>query len=84
MSKNKYIKGAKDTMKVGITGMAGYGVFGAMGSIPGMPAEASAVTRVGGAGLQLAAVGQLAKVGLDIMPDDKKKKLKDKYISKII
>ncbi len=84
VKKNKYIKHAKDTMGLGITSMAGLGAMGAMSSIPGMPAQAGNVTQVASAGLTLTNVGQLAKVGMDIMPNTKKKKTNNKVINKIL
>lgn len=57
---------AKETIGVGVTGVAGYGVLGAMTNIPGMPAAASNVASTAGVGLQLVGVGQLAKVGLGL------------------
>lgn len=64
--KNSLMNNVKDTMGIGVASMAGYGVLGAMGSVPGMPAQASNVIPVAGAGLQLANVGQLAKTGMSL------------------
>jgi len=63
---NSLMREAKNTVGVGVTSMAGYGVLGAMGSVPGMPAQAAGVIPIAGAGLQLANVGQLAKTGLSL------------------
>jgi len=84
--KNKYVGHAKDTMGVGVVSMAGLGAMGAIGSIPGMPAAAGTVTGIAGSGLALANVGQLAKVGMDIMPgtEKKKKKTGNKTIDNIL
>jgi len=60
------MKNVKDTMKVGIGSMAGYSVLGTMQKVPGMPSQASNVTNIAGAGLQLANVGQLTKTGLSL------------------
>jgi len=64
--KNQMMGAVKDTMGVGVASMAGYGVLGAMGSVPGMPAQASNVIPIAGAGLQLANIGQLAKTGMTV------------------
>jgi len=87
--KNSMISAAKETMGVGVASMAGYGVMGSMGSIPGMPAGASNVTNIAGAGLQLANVGQLAKTGMGLTSmmsnnTQKKSKTKDARLKKML
>jgi len=84
MAKNKYIKHAKESMKLGITSMVGMGAMGALGKVPGMPVQAGNVTQAAGAGLTLANVGKTAEIGMDIMPGSRKKKSGNKYIDKII
>ena len=79
---------AKQSVGIGIVGGAGLGAMGAMSNIHGMPAQASGVTRAAGAGIQLAAVGQTAKIGLSLTGmfggGEKKKKSGNKYVDKII
>ena len=66
----------------GIGSMAGLGAIGAMGAIPGMPANTIGTTV--GAGLNLGAVGQLANIGLNIMPKKDKKSKNDIHTDKRI
>jgi hypothetical protein len=56
----------KDTIKTGVTSLAGMGIIGTTSSMPGMPAQASGTANVINTGLHLANVGQLAKTGIDI------------------
>lgn len=56
----------KDLMSTGIGGMAGLGAIGAMGAIPGMPANNVGATV--GAGVNLANLGNVAKIGLNMIP----------------
>ena len=79
--KHSFVNDAVDTVKVGGVSMAGYAVLGGMSSVPGMPAQASGVIPIAGAGLQLANVGQLAKTGLNVVKgfDVKKKSKKNPY-----
>jgi len=65
-SKKTLIDHSKDTIGLGVTSMAGMGVMGGMAAIPGMPAAAGATVGTVGAGLNLANVGQMAKVGMAI------------------
>jgi hypothetical protein len=56
----------KDLMGTSIGGMAGLGAIGAMNGIPGMPAN-----NVGGlasTGVNLALLGNVAKIGMNIIP----------------
>ena len=73
----KYMKMVKGTVGLGVGSMAGLGVIGSMGSIPGMPAGTGAITGAVGSGLTLANVGNLANIGMNIMPKIKKGKYKD-------
>ena len=74
--KNTLLKDATDTVKVGAVSMVGYGVLGGLSAAPGMPPQAGNVTRLAGAGLQLANVGQLAKTGLNVAKSMSPKKKK--------
>ena len=84
MAKNKYMKMAKGTVGLGVGSMAGMGVMGAMGSIPGMPAGTGAITGAVGSGLTLANVGNLAHIGMNIMPKTDKKHSKNCKVIKNI
>lgn len=57
----------------GIGGMAGLGAIGTMGNIPGMPANN--VGQLASTGVNLALLGNVAKIGMNIIP---RKKLKGK------
>lgn len=62
----------KDLMKTSIGGMAGLGAIGAMNSIPGMPKN-----NVGGlasTGVNLAVLGDVTKIGMNIIPQKKSPK----------
>ena len=61
----------KQTIGTGIASMAGMGAMGAMGSIPGMPAASGNVIGIAGSGLALANVGNVAKIGMNIIPKSK-------------
>ena len=78
---------AKDVMKVGATAMVGHGVLGGLAGVPGMPAAASHTTQAANAGLNLVAVGQMAKSGLTVtksLGGEKKKKSGNKVVDKIL
>jgi len=88
MVKKKKVKklysNAKGLMGYGVGGMAGLGAMGAMGSIPGMPANT--LTSTVGTGLNIGAIGGVAKIGLDMFSNDKRrvKKEKTNTVKKII
>lgn len=63
-------KTAKETVKVGATTMVGHTVVGTLGGMA--PHTGTAVGTIG-AGLNLINVGQLAKVGMSIVPQPTKK-----------
>ena len=75
-SKNKYLGMAKSTMGLGITSMAGMSAMGAMSGMSGMPAAASGIVGTTSAAFGQANVGNLAHIGLNIMPKSKGKKNK--------
>lgn len=64
----------KELIGTGVGGMAGLGAIGAMNSIPGMPANNVGATV--GAGVSLANLGNVAKIGMNIIPSKKSKKNK--------
>ena len=66
----KLMSGAKGTMKLGIVTGVGQGVIGGMSA--GIPGSAPAAGAIGGA-LNLAAVGNMAAVGMSILPGQKSK-----------
>ena len=70
-TKKKYdyqMSNMKGLMGTGLAGMAGMGAIGAMNSIPGMPANNIGATV--GAGVNLANIGNLAHIGMNIIPKD--------------
>lgn len=75
------MEAAKETVGIGILSGAGMGAIGAMSNIPGMPAQASGVTRATGAGLTLVGVGRLAKTGM-LLADTMKKSVPTKKVKK--
>jgi ABC-type sugar transport system ATPase subunit len=64
----------KKLIKTGITGMAGLGAMGAMTKIPGMPAQSAGLVNTVGIGTNLAATGDVVRIGMNVMPKNKKKK----------
>lgn len=69
----------KETMTTGIGTMGGMMAVGALSNVSGMPAEAKTSAGTINAGLGLINVAQLAKVGMNIMPNlqnSKSKKFK--------
>lgn len=61
----------KDLMGTAVGGMAGLGAIGAMNTIPGMPKN-----NVGGlasTGVNLALLGNVAKIGMNVIPHKKGK-----------
>ena len=79
---------AKETVGVGVGVMAGHGVLGTMGGLPGMPAAATTGMNTAGAGLNLVAVGQTAKVGMGVVGmmggQTQKKKTNSAQVNKIL
>jgi len=71
----KYMKMVKGTVGLGVGSMAGMGVMGAMGSIPGMPANN--VGSMASAGVGFANIGNMANIGMKIIPKIKKGKVKN-------
>lgn len=65
---NKLKKSATGLTKTGVGLMAGHAVIGGVANLPGMPAQGKAVGGVVGTGLNLVAVGKLAKTAYDLMP----------------
>ena len=61
MAKNKLMKNAKDTVKLGVVSMGGMGAMGALRSVPGMPTQAGTTVGIVGSGLALTNVGQMVK-----------------------
>lgn len=59
----------KGLIGTGIGGMAGLGAIGSMNSIPGMPANNIGSTV--GAGVSLANLGNVARIGMNIIPRNK-------------
>ena len=76
------MKMAKRTVGLGVlTGVGMYGV-GQLGRLAG-PASAPAV-RATGTALNLVAVGNLASIGMSLMPEVKKKKSSSKEVNRIL
>lgn len=60
---DRLLKDVKDSVKLGITSVAGLGVVGAIGSnVPGSSGIQSSVST----GVNLANVGQMGKVGINL------------------
>ena len=72
----KYNKMVKNTMSLGMSTMAGGFALGTMANMPGMPAEAKGTANIAMTGMNLANIGNLANVGMNIMPTSKGKKSK--------
>lgn len=70
--KKKSSNQVKDLMKTSIGGMAGIGALGTMNQLPGMPKNS--VTSIAATGVNLAQLGQVTKIGLNIIPKKKVKK----------
>ncbi len=83
-----YLNQAKKHMKLGVVSMAGMGAMGAMGNIPGMPTQASGITKTVGAGLTLANVGQLGETSIGMAKSlggsTTKKKSTSNVVNKIL
>jgi len=62
----------KDLMGTAVGGMAGLGALGAMNNIPGMPKNN--VSSLASTGVNLALIGNVAKMGMNIIPQKKHKK----------
>ena len=62
----------KDLMGTAVGGMAGLGALGQMNQIPGMPKNN--VTGLASTGVNLALIGNVAKIGTNIIPQKKKHK----------
>ena len=67
----------KELVGTGVAGMAGLGAIGTMGGIPGMPANNVGATV--GAGVSLANISNVAKIGMNIIPRNGKKSKKGRY-----
>jgi len=65
---NKLKHATGGLLKTGVGLMAGHAVVGTLANVPGMPAQGKATAGVVGTGLNLLAVGQLAKTAYNIMP----------------
>ena len=61
------MKSAKDVIGIGIGSMVGHQAIGALGAVPGMPAQAQTTANIAHTGINLAATGQLAKTGMDVV-----------------
>jgi len=64
----KLKKSATSLTTTGVGLMAGHAVVGGVANVQGMPAQGKAVAGVVGKGLNLVAVGQMAKTAYDLMP----------------
>lgn len=73
---NNLTSGMNDLMSTSIGGMAGLGAIGAIGNMPGMPKNN--VAGLASTGVNLAQLGGITKIGLNIIPNTKNKK-KKKY-----
>ena len=62
----------KDLMATSIGGMAGLGALGSMNKLPGMPKNN--ITGLASTGVNLAQLGGITKIGLNIIPNNTKKK----------
>ena len=79
--KDSLIGLAKGSIGIGIVGTAG---LGAMGVLSPLAPHSGPVVQATSAGVGLAGVGQVAKIGMHIAGTPKKKKTGDKYIDKIL
>jgi len=79
---NIHMKQVKDTVKLGVGSMAGLSAVGAMGNLPGMPTNQVASTTA--SAVNLANVGNLAKIGMNIIPKSKGKKWKFVHNQRVI
>lgn len=79
--KETLMEAAKETVGIGLVSGVGLGAMGALGSMPGMPAQASGVTRAAGAGLTLVGVGRMAKTGM-LLADTMKEATEPKKMKK--
>ena len=79
----KYQEGLMDstkrTMGLGAATMAGGYALGSMASLPGMPAQAQQTANIAQTGMNLANIGNVAAVGMQVakLPVETKKKKKD-------
>jgi len=62
----------KDLMKTSIGGMAGLGALGAINQVPGMPKNN--VSGLASTGVNLAVLGDVTKLGMNIIPKNKSHK----------
>jgi len=88
MAKKQSLMGtSKDLMGAGVGLMAGHMVIGSMANIPGMPAQAAGTANLAHTGLNLVAVGYLAKTAMSIIPNTEvtsKKKSNSPYLNKML
>lgn len=68
------MKKVKKTIALGVGSMAGIGAMGAISNIPGMPAAAGNTLGIASSGINLANIGNLASIGMNIIPKNKIKK----------
>lgn len=66
-------KAMKNLISGGIATMGAGMALGTMDSMPGMPAQAKTTTGIVMTGMNLGNIGNLAKVGMNIMPKGSKK-----------
>ena len=71
--KNTLMSLAKDTVGLGVGSMVGIGAMGAISNVPGMPSQAGNVVGTASAGLNLANIGNMANIGMNIIPKTGKK-----------
>lgn len=68
---DKLMEQAKGTLKLGTVTTVGSGVIGTIGGmVPGSEGSVSTIN----AALNLSNIGNLANIGMNILPDEKKKK----------
>jgi len=65
----KVKKATGDLTKTGVGLLAGHAIVGGVANVPGMPAQGKAVAGVVGTGLNLVAVGQMAKTAYTLLPE---------------
>jgi hypothetical protein len=61
----------KNTIKTGMVGMVGLGALGSLGNVQGMPKND--IVGIASAGVSIANLGNLANIGMNIMPKSNKK-----------
>lgn len=81
---DKVKKATGDLTKTGLGLLVGHAVIGGVANVPGMPAQGKQAAGIIGTGLNLVAVGQLAKTATTLLPEQNKKSTGNKQIDKML